>query len=69
MKRKLIALSALLFFAVSIFLAAAKVQLASAAPCKPCETWGQLKTCGLSGDRRHPCCDCGKGVNDIEKDF
>jgi hypothetical protein len=33
-----------------------------ATPCKPCRTWGEIKTCFLP--KPLPCCNCGKNPKD-----
>lgn len=31
------------------------------APCRPCQTWNEIKSCW--SDNPAPCCSCGKGGN------
>lgn len=67
---KLIILGVILVLAISVFVVTARIQSIYAAPCKPCQTWGAIKTCAdPDPDKRLPCCDCGKNVEVINQDF
>lgn len=40
------------------FMAIRSPSAQSSGPCKPCDTWGQVKSC--YGAKPHGCCDCQK---------
>jgi len=57
--KKIIVLSILLVFAISMLVWAISVKPTTAAPCQPCaKTWGAIKAC-YSGNPP-ACCACGK---------
>lgn len=43
-----------------IALMVGSVGISNAAPCQPCSTWGQIKSC--FGTNPDPCCDCTKDI-------
>lgn len=65
--KKLIALSVLLVMVASLFILTISAKPTAAAPCKPCSSWGQIKSC--YGDKQDPCCDCGKSINNVYNDY
>jgi len=59
-------LSFLVLILVSMFVAIS-FQNSFAAPCKPCSSWSEIKSC--FSDHPAPCCKCGKGGTAMFIDF
>lgn len=59
-KRVCTAVLGVLFVCVTALLSVAirSSTAQSAGPCKPCDTWGQVKSCYSA--KPHGCCDCQK---------
>jgi hypothetical protein len=54
---------ALLCLAVSLIGSVFSVEVVSAAPGKPCDTWGTIKSC--FGDNPAPCCRYTKNTREV----